>query len=199
MLAAKTKPADDSMGDIELVRRAQQGERSAFDHLVLRYQSKVMSVVSRYVAHRADIPDVVQETFVRAYRALHTFQGNSAFYTWVFRIAFNTSMNHVSRSTRHRANVVPLDQDVDPSVLSARFKDLDTPEALALSDEIRDALKEAVADLSDDLRNALLLREIEEMSYLEIASVVRCPVGTVRSRIARAREILDKRLQPLLG
>lgn len=186
------------MSDLELVRRAQQGERSAFDCLVIRYEPKVMRAVGRYVAYQADVPDVVQETFVRAYRALQTFRGDSAFYTWIFRIAVNTSMNHVNRSIRHRANVVPLDQEVDPSVLSARFRDLDTPEALALSDEIRGALEEALTDLSDDLRSALLLREIKGMSYLEIASAVRCPVGTVRSRICRAREMLDKRLQPLL-
>jgi RNA polymerase sigma-70 factor, ECF subfamily len=184
--------------DLELVRRAQRGERGAFDLLVLRYQHKVIKLVARLLRDPAEAEDVAQEAFVKAYRALASFRGDSAFYTWLYRIAVNTARNAMASRQRR-----PLDYEAEltegeQSTVEARMRHTDTPEATVLSEEIRETVNRAVAALPEDLRTAIILREIEGLSYEEIAAAMDCPVGTVRSRIFRAREAIDRSLQPLL-
>ena len=181
-----------------LVDRVQQGDKSAFDVLVKKYQHKIVKLVMRYVRDPTEALDVSQEAFLKAYRALPGFRGESAFYTWLYRIAINTAKNYLVAARRR-----PLDYDLDPQDpeqydTQARLKDVDTPEGLALSNEIRVTVNRAIEQLPDDLRTAIILREIEGMSYEEIAQTMECPVGTVRSRIFRAREAIDKKLRPLL-
>ena len=182
-----------------LVDRVQQGDKSAFDVLVKKYQHKIVKLVMRYVRDPTEALDVSQEAFLKAYRALPGFRGESAFYTWLYRIAINTAKNYLVAARRR-----PLEYDLDPQDpeqydTQARLKDVDTPEGLALSNEIRQTVNRAIEQLPDDLRTAIILREIEGMSYEEIAQTMQCPVGTVRSRIFRAREAIDKRLRPLLN
>ena len=183
-------------GDLSLVRRVQAGERAAYDLLVLKYQHKVVKLVLRYVRNPADAEDVAQEAFIKAYRALPNFRGDSAFYTWLYRIAINTAKNAlVSRErnpTGYELDAHPAD---DGSDMSGKLKDPDTPEGLALSDEIRNIVNAAIGALPEDLRTAIVLRELEGLSYEEIATSMKCPVGTVRSRIFRAREAIDGRLR----
>jgi len=184
--------------DLELVRRAQRGERGAFDLLVLRYQHKVIKLVARLLRDPTEAEDVSQEAFVKAYRALGSFRGDSAFYTWLYRIAVNTARNAMaSRQSR------PLDYEAElsegeQSTVESRLRHTDTPEATVLSEEIRETVNRAVAALPEDLRTAIILREVEGLSYEEIAAAMDCPVGTVRSRIFRAREAIDRSLHPLL-
>lgn len=182
-----------------LVERVQQGDKSAFDVLVSRYQHKVIKLVMRYVRDQAEALDVAQEAFLKAYRAMPGFRGDSAFYTWMYRIAINTAKNYLVAARRR-----PLDyeldlQNPDQYELHGRLKDVNTPEGLLLSEEIRETVNEAIETLPEDLRTAIMLRELEGMSYEEIATSMDCPVGTVRSRIFRAREAIDKRLRPLLN
>ena len=181
-----------------LVERVQQGDKSAFDVLVVKYQHKVVNLIMRYVKDQAEALDVAQEAFLKAYRALPRFRGDSAFYTWLYRISINTAKNHLVAARRR-----PLDYDLDlqnPEQydMQARLKDVDTPEGSLLSEEIRETVNQAIENLPEDLRTAIMLRELEGMSYEEIATTMECPVGTVRSRIFRAREAIDKRLKPLL-
>ncbi|MBT8131500.1 MAG: RNA polymerase sigma factor RpoE [Gammaproteobacteria bacterium] len=181
-----------------LVERVQQGDKSAFDVLVLKYQHKIVKLVMRYVRDAAEAQDVAQEAFLKAFRALPGFRGDSAFYTWLYRIAINTAKNYLVAAKRR-----PLEYDLDPQDpeqydTQVRLKDIETPEGLALSGEIRRTVNRAIDHLPDDLRTAIILRELEGMTYEEIAQTMECPVGTVRSRIFRAREAIDKRLRPLL-
>jgi RNA polymerase sigma-70 factor (ECF subfamily) len=183
--------------DDQLVARAQQGDRRAFDVLVRRYQYKIVQLVERLVGE-ADGLDVAQESFIKAYRALNGFRGQSAFYTWLYRIAINTSKNFLVARKRR-----PASQDIDVAEAelfghTGHMSDVDTPEALTLSSEIRDKVTEAIARLPADLRQAITLRELEGLSYEEIAEAMECPIGTVRSRIFRARAAIDEVLQPLL-
>ena len=185
--------------DYALIKRVQQGDRSAFDVLVLKYQHKVVKLIMRYIRDPSEALDVAQEAFIKAYRAAPNFRGDSAFYTWMYRIAINTAKNHLVASGRR-----PLDYNLDPQTadqvdIHGRLRDLDTPEGLALSEEIRGTVNRAIEALPEDLRTAILLREMEGMSYEEIAQTMDCPVGTVRSRIFRAREAIDKQISPLLG
>jgi RNA polymerase sigma-70 factor, ECF subfamily len=187
----------DGSSDLELVARAQRGERSAFDVLVLRYQHKVMKLVMRYVRDPMEAEDVAQEAFIKAYRALPGFRGDSAFYTWLYRIAINAAKNALVSGKRR---VVDYDLDLqnpDQYDLHARLKDDETPEHLLLTEEIRATVNAAMAELPDDLRTAIVLRELDGLSYEEIAATMDCPVGTVRSRIFRAREAIDEKLRPI--
>jgi len=185
--------------DRELVGRVKKGDKGAFDLLVLKYQHKIVKLVMRYVKDPSEAMDVAQEAFLKAYRAMATFRGDSAFYTWLYRIAINTAKNHLVAAKRRPVDFELDLQDPDQYELSNRLRDIDTPEGLLLSNEIREAVEDAIRGLPEDLRTAILLREIEGMSYEEIAEAMTCPVGTVRSRIFRAREAIDKRLQPLVN
>ncbi|HTW73608.1 MAG TPA: RNA polymerase sigma factor RpoE [Steroidobacteraceae bacterium] len=182
--------------DLGLVRRVQRGERGAYDLLVLKYQHKVVKLVMRYLRDPADAEDVAQEAFIKAYRALPQFRGDSAFYTWLYRIAINTAKNALAARDR---NPVTYDLDLqgndESTDMVARLKDPETPEGLALTEEIRTTVNAAIGELPEDLRTAIVLRELEGMSYEEIAASMDCPVGTVRSRIFRAREAIDRRLR----
>ncbi len=184
--------------DRALVARAQQGDKEAFDLLVLKYQHKLSKLISRYIRDQSEVLDVAQESFLKAYRALPNFRGDSAFYTWLYRIAINTAKNHLVSQSRR-----PPDADVD-SVEAEQFegeselKDNATPEHLLLREEIEYTVAEAIDELPEDLRVAITLRELEGLSYEEIAQTMECPIGTVRSRIFRAREAINRRLEPLL-
>jgi RNA polymerase sigma-70 factor (ECF subfamily) len=183
--------------DLKLVEKVQRGERAAFDLLVLRYQHKVLKLIMRYVHDASEAEDIAQEAFVKAYRALQSFRGDSAFYTWLYRIAINTAKNALV-ATKRRPMDYDLDlQDPEQYELHARLAESETPEALLLTDEIRDTVNRAIENLPEDLRTAIVLRELEGLSYEDIAQTMDCPVGTVRSRIFRAREAIDKKLRPI--
>jgi RNA polymerase sigma-70 factor (ECF subfamily) len=187
---------DDS--DQQLVERVQAGDKSAFDLLVRKYQHRVLKLVSRFVSDAAEAEDVAQEAFLKAYRALASFRGDSAFYTWLYRIAINTAKNALV-SNRRRPVDFDLDlQDPEQYDRHARLKEGDTPEGVLLTEEIRNVVERAMEQLPEDLRTAIILRELEGLSYEEIAEAMDCPVGTVRSRIFRAREAIDRKLKPLL-
>jgi len=184
--------------DKEFVARVQQGDKSAYDHLVRKYQHKIIQLVNRYVKDPSEAQDVTQEAFIKAYRALGNFRGDSAFYTWLYRIAINTAKNYlVSRARRHTEQEVDV-QDAEQFENTPQLKGLETPEQLLFNDEIIEAIKSAIEKLPEDMRSAIMLREFEGMSYEDIALTMNCPVGTVRSRIFRAREAIDNKLQPLL-
>ena len=184
--------------DLELVRRVQAGDKKAFDVLVLKYQQKVTSLVMRYVHDHHLAMDVAQEAFIKAYRGLKNFRGDSAFYTWMYRIAINTAKNHlVSQSRRLPANDIDA-QEAEQYSGDSALKEYASPEREALREEIRATVIRAIEKLPEDLRTAITLREIEGLSYEEIAEAMDCPIGTVRSRIFRARESVDKELKPLL-
>jgi RNA polymerase sigma-70 factor, ECF subfamily len=181
--------------DLSLVQRVQRGDKSAFDVLVRKYQHKVVKLVMRYMRDPADAEDVAQEAFIKAYRALPQFRGDSAFYTWLYRIAINTAKNAIVSRDR---SPVEYDLDLQNSEesydMQGRLADTETPEALVLTEEIRTIVNRAIEALPEDLRTAIVLRELEGMSYEEIAAAMECPVGTVRSRIFRAREAIDRKL-----
>jgi RNA polymerase sigma-70 factor (ECF subfamily) len=184
--------------DQVLVERVQSGDKRAFDLLVGKYQHKIANLIGRYVRENADVQDLVQETFIKAYRALANFRGESAFYTWLYRIAINTAKNHIVAQSRR-----PPGSDID-AVDAEQFngdsalKENASPERIALKDEIAEVVVGVIENLPTDLREALTLRELDGLSYEEIAEVMSCPIGTVRSRIFRAREAVDKQLRPLL-
>lgn len=188
----------DNTTDSDLVQRVQQGDKTAFDLLVLKYQHRIVKLVSRYVREPTDALDVTQETFLKAYRALPRFRGDSAFYTWIYRIAINTAKNYLVAMSRRPLEVDLENEDGEPLSMDSLQKSLETPEALLLTDEIRDTILDAMAKLPPDLREAITLREVDGLSYEEIAEAMACPIGTVRSRIFRAREAIDERLKPLL-
>ena len=181
--------------DGSLVRRVQRGDKTAFDLLVRKYQHKVVKLVMRYVGNQAEAEDVAQEAFIKAYRALANFRGDSAFYTWLYRIAINTAKNTIGSRDRRTLPIEGGDDDEGSYDLQDRLQDNATPEALAMTDEIRDTVNQAIAALPEDLRTAIVLRELEGLSYEDIAATMSCPVGTVRSRIFRAREAIDARLR----
>jgi len=184
--------------DQELVARVQKGDNKAFDLLVLKYQVRLSKLVSRFLRNQSDVQDVVQEAFIKAFRALPSFRGDSAFYTWLYRIGINTAKNHlVAQSRKNPANGIDT-QDAEDYGASEWLKEYSSPEREALTAELEKTIYQAMGDLPPDLREAITLREIEGLSYEEIAEVMDCPVGTVRSRIFRAREAIDNKLEPML-
>lgn len=184
--------------DSELVKRVQEGDKSAFDMLVKKYQHKIMNLISRYVRDSHEVADIAQEAFIKAYRALPGFRGDSAFYTWLYRIAINTAKNHLVSQGRR-----PPGSDID-SVDAEQYeggdalRDTGSPERIMFRDEIRTIIFKTIDELPEDLKAAITLREMDGLSYEEIAEVMDCPVGTVRSRIFRARDAIDQKIAPLL-
>ena len=188
----------DSYTDKELVKRVQQGDKKSFDLLVLKYQNRIIKLVSRYVREQSDAFDIAQEAFLKAYRALPNFRGDSAFYTWLYRIAINTAKNHIVSMSRRPPEAHLENADGESIALEELQKDIDNPEHLLLADEIKETILNAMNKLPEDLRVAITLREVEGLTYEEIAEAMDCPIGTVRSRIFRAREAVDTKLKPLL-
>ena len=184
--------------DQELVEKAQQGDKKAFNLLVVRYQNRVAGLLTRYVS-RDDIPDIVQESFIKAYRSLASFRGESAFYTWLYRIAVNTAKNHLTALGRRPPKEDILAEDAESYDAGTQLRETDTPQNLVLSNELQRVVFETIENLPEELKMAITLREIEGLSYEEIAEVMNCPVGTVRSRIFRAREAIDAKIQPLMA
>lgn len=188
----------DDTTDQALVARVQQGDKRAFDLLVSRYQHRIIKLVSRFVRNRDDAMDVAQDTFIKAYRALGNFRGESAFYTWLYRIAINTAKNHLTAIARRPVEVNLTDADGEEIPLEALQQETETPEKILLVAEIKKTIFATIDSLQEDLRTAIMLREIDGLSYEEIAAAMECPIGTVRSRIFRAREVIDGTLKPLL-
>jgi RNA polymerase sigma-70 factor (ECF subfamily) len=185
--------------DQELVRRVQAGDKKAFDLLIMKYQQRIIHVITGFVHDPVEAMDVAQETFIKAYRALPSFRGDSAFYTWLYRIAINTSKNYLTAASRR-----PPLSDVDAMDATIYYdapelKEFETPENSLMSEELKQAIHEAIQDLPEDTAMAIKLREFEGLSYEEIADAMACPIGTVRSRIFRAREAIDKQIKELTG
>jgi RNA polymerase sigma-70 factor (ECF subfamily) len=185
--------------DQALVERVQGGEKRAFDLLVRKYQHRIVSVVTRYVSDWSEAQDVAQEAFIRAYRAIGAFRGDSAFYTWIYKIAINTAKNHlVSKGRRPPIGDIAIDDAVQLEG-ATQLRDRATPERELLRQEIERTVFATVEELPEELRTAITLREVDGLSYEEIAEAMECPIGTVRSRIFRAREAIDEKLRPLLS
>ncbi|MFO7809262.1 RNA polymerase sigma factor RpoE [Guyparkeria sp.] len=189
--------------DKALVARARKGDRRAFDLLVLKYQHRVQRLIARYIRDPEQVFDLAQETFIKAYRALDRFRGDSAFYTWIYRIAVNTAKNQLASDARGgfmvSLNSGGSDESDEPMMEPEALRDGGTPDALAATEELEAAIDRAISDLPEDLRAALTLREMEGLSYDEIAAVMDCPIGTVRSRIFRAREAIEQSIEPFKG
>lgn len=187
----------EQLADKVLVERVQNGDKNAFNLLVLRYQNKVASLVSRYVP-QADIPDVTQESFIKAFRAINSFRGDSAFYTWLYRIAVNTAKNYlIAQGRRPPSNDIDAD-DAENFENASALKEVANPENMVLTEELKSIIFKTMESLPEELRVAISLRELDGLSYEDIAAIMDCPVGTVRSRIFRAREVIDRKMQPLL-
>lgn len=185
--------------DQELVQRVQAGDKHAFDVLIMKYQQRIVNVITGFVHDPVEAQDVAQETFIKAYRAIPNFRGDSAFYTWLYRIAINTSKNHLTSRARR-----PPASDVDAAEATTVYdapelKEFETPESSLVSDELEQAIHEAISELQEDTATAIKLREFEGMSYEEISEAMECPIGTVRSRIFRAREAIEQRIQMIMG
>jgi len=185
--------------DQVLVERVQRGDKKAFDLLVLKYQQRIMKVLSRYVRDTHEVEDLAQEAFIKAYRALPNFRGDSAFYTWLYRIAINTAKNFIVAQGRR-----PPGSDIDATEAegyegASALKEYASPERETMKEEVKETIFRTIDSLPEDLKTAITLRELEGMSYEEIAEAMECPIGTVRSRIFRAREAIDNQLKPLLG
>ena len=186
--------------DQKLVERAQRGDKQAFDLLVSKYQRKLARLLSRFIRDAAEVEDVTQEAFIKAYRALPTFRGDSAFYTWLYRIGINTAKNYLVAMGRR----APTSTDVDTEEAEGfeggeQLRDMNTPENQLMSRQVAENVNQTLAELPEELRTAITLREIEGLSYEDIANIMNCPIGTVRSRIFRAREAIAAKLRPLLG
>lgn len=184
--------------DGQLVTRVQQGDKRAFEVLVLKYRHRIFSLVSRFVRDPDEVQDVVQEAFIKAYRAIGGFRGESAFYTWLYRIAANTAKNHLVTRARRPPGADLEVEDAEQLDAAWALRDVEDPESLLMTEQLREAVEAAIRRLPEDLRTALMLREFEGLSYEEIAEVMACPVGTVRSRIFRAREAVDQEILPLM-
>ncbi|SOB76404.1 RNA polymerase sigma-70 factor, ECF subfamily [Marinobacter sp. LV10R510-11A] len=194
----KEAELSDRQTDLQLVRKVRNGDRAAFDLLVVKYQSRVASIISRYVYDSQEVMDLSQETFIKAYRAIERFRGDSAFYTWLYRIAVNTAKNYLeSRSRRPQGTADSAEaENYDDG---RRLRDIASPERLLQRDQLQNELSNAIASLPEELRSAFLLREHDGLSYEDIARILECPIGTVRSRIFRARDAVDRHLGPLLN
>jgi RNA polymerase sigma-70 factor (ECF subfamily) len=185
--------------DQALVERVQRGEKRAFDILVLKYQNKIIQLAYRYVHDHDEAMDVAQEAFIKAYRSLGKFRGDSAFFTWIYRIAINTAKNHLVASGRRPPRTDLDAQEAEQYDGATGLREYATPEHILLRDELKETIASAIKELPDDLRTAITLRELEGLSYEEIAQTMECPIGTVRSRIFRAREAIDNKMKTLLG
>ena len=188
-----------AQSDIDLVKRVQKGDKKAFDPLVIKYQQRIANLISRFIRDPDEVLDVTQEAFIKAYRALPNFRGDSQFYTWLYRVAINTAKNHLATLSRR-----PPQGDIEAEIaeqmdMGTRLKEQETPERLAVEADLKAVILEAVDQLPEELKTALTLREIDGLSYDEIAEAMDCPIGTVRSRIFRAREAVDKAIKPLMG
>jgi RNA polymerase sigma-70 factor (ECF subfamily) len=185
--------------DQRLVERVQRGDKAAFDLLVAKYQRKIFRLLSRLIRDAAEVEDVAQEAFIKAYRALPNFRGDSAFYTWLYRIAINTAKNHLVSQGRRAPTTTEADiEEAETFDDGEHLRDLNTPDSMLLSKQVAEAVNRAIDQLPEDLRTAIVLREIEGLSYEEIAESMNCPIGTVRSRIFRAREAIAQELKPVL-
>lgn len=189
----------DRASDQLLVDRVKNGDKHAFDLLVLKYQHRIIKLIMRYVRDPAEAMDVSQEAFIKAYRALPRFRGDSAFYTWMYRIAINTAKNHLVAARRRPLQYAADISEPEEFDWHGNLQDRDSPEQEAMGEDLRTAVEETIESLPDELRVAITLRELDGLSYDEIAQVMECPVGTVRSRIFRAREALDKVIKAMLG
>ncbi len=185
--------------DLELVRNVQKGDKAAFDLLVLKYQQKIAQLVSRYIRDADEIQDVSQEAFIKAYRGLANFRGDSAFYTWLYRIAINTAKNHLVSQGRRSASYTIDAQEAEQYEGAQALHEQASPERELLTNEIQEVVRTTIEHLPDELKTAITLREFEGVSYEEIAGIMGCPIGTVRSRIFRAREAINTNLYPLLN
>ena len=185
--------------DQQLVERAQRGDKSAFELLVVKYQRKLIRLLSRFIRDPTEVEDVAQEAFIKAYRALPSFRGDSAFYTWLYRIGINTAKNYLVAMGRRAPTVSEIESaDSDGSEESGQVPDYNTPENELMSRQIAETVNRAVEDLPEELRTAITLRELEGLSYEDIAAIMNCPIGTVRSRIFRARAAIAEKLRPQL-
>jgi RNA polymerase sigma-70 factor (ECF subfamily) len=184
--------------DQELVERVQRGEKAAFDILVRKYEHKLANVIGRYIRDPSEILDVSQDAFIKAYRALPNFRGDSAFYTWLYRIAINTAKNHLVAAGRRPPRDDIEAQEAEQFESASGLKEYATPERQALQSELAGTIQDAIDELPEELRVAIVLRELEGLSYEEIAAAMECPIGTVRSRIFRARDAIEKRIRPLI-
>ena len=185
--------------DRQLVTRAQQGDKQAFNLLVEKYQRKLSRLLSRFIRDQAEVEDVTQEAFIKAYRALPAFRGDSAFYTWLYRIGINTAKNYLMALGRRAPTSTEVEaEDAEGFEEGEQLRDINTPESVLLSNEIAETVNSTIDQLPEELRQAIQMREIEGLSYEEIAQAMNCPIGTVRSRIFRAREAIAERLRPLL-
>ena len=186
--------------DQQLVERAQRGDKQAFELLVSKYQRKLARLLSRFIRDSTEVEDVTQEAFIKAYRALPTFRGDSAFYTWLYRIGINTAKNYLVAMGRRAPTTTDFDSDEAENFEDGdQLRDLNTPENELMSRQVAETVNQTLAELPEELRTAITLREIEGLSYEDIASIMNCPIGTVRSRIFRAREAIAGKLRPLLG
>lgn len=186
--------------DQQLVQRVQRGEKAAFDLLVIKYQRKIFRLLSRLIRDPAEVEDVAQEAFIKAYRALPNFRGDSAFYTWLYRIAINTAKNWLVSQGRRAPTSTEADiEEAETFDDGEQLRDLNTPDAMLLTKQVANAVNRAIEQLPEDLRTAIVLRELEGLSYEEIAETMNCPIGTVRSRIFRAREAIAEELRPVLS
>jgi RNA polymerase sigma-70 factor (ECF subfamily) len=188
-----------AQSDIDLVKRVQKGDKKAFDPLVIKYQQRIANLISRFIRDPDEVLDVTQEAFIKAYRALPNFRGDSQFYTWLYRVAINTAKNHLATLSRR-----PPQGDIEAEIaeqmdMGTRLKEQETPERLAEEADLKAVILESIDKLPEELKTALILREIDGLSYDEIAEAMDCPIGTVRSRIFRAREAVDKAIKPLMG
>jgi RNA polymerase sigma-70 factor (ECF subfamily) len=197
-VAEGAENTDSARADWELVKLVQQGHKRSFDLLVIKYQSRVLAIANRFVKDHAEAQDVAQESFIKAFRAMDSFRGDSAFYTWLYRIVVNTAKNYLQARKRRPQSSLALDDEEQFSEHIEALQDVETPETKLVRDQLKSLIDETIAGLSEELRSAICLREFDGMSYEDIAQALDCPIGTVRSRIFRAREIIDEKIKTFI-